>query len=47
MKKIFALIVFFGLFAYAWGQQRYVFVDTEYILSNTPEYQLAQDALNK
>ncbi len=47
MKKIFALIVFFGLFTYAWGQQRYVFVDTEYILSNTPEYQLAQDALNK
>lgn len=30
----------------SWAQQRYVFVDTEYILNNTPEYQLAQDALN-
>ncbi len=47
MKKIFALIIFLGLFVSAWGQQRYVFVDTEYILSHTPEYQLAQDALNK
>ncbi len=47
MKKIFALIVFLGLFSFVWGQQRYLFVDTEYILSNIPEYQLAQDALNK
>lgn len=47
MKKFFVLLTVLvcstGLFA----QQRYVFVDTEYILSNTPEYQLAQDALNK
>ncbi|MBS9768898.1 MAG: OmpH family outer membrane protein [Flavobacteriaceae bacterium] len=46
MKKSLLLIGFVFFVSLAWGQQRYVFVDTEYILSNTPEYQLAQDALN-
>ncbi len=46
MKRTLLCIVGIVLATFAWSQQRYVFVDTEYILGNTPEYQLAQDELN-
>lgn len=47
MKHTLLLIIaLVGTASLSLAQQRYVFVDTEYILSNTPEYQLAQDALN-
>lgn len=47
MKQILLLIItLVSSLSLSLAQQRYVFVDTEYILSNTPEYQLAQDALN-
>ncbi len=46
MKKSLLVISFVLLSCFVWSQQRYLFVDTEYILTNTPEYQLAQDALN-
>ncbi len=46
MKKTLLFVGCIILATFAWSQQRYVFVDTEYILSNTPEYQLAQDELN-
>ncbi len=35
MKKIFFLILFVNFAAFTFAQQRYVFVDTEYILTNT------------
>ncbi len=47
MKRLFFLVIMSVSFTgFAFAQQRYVFVDTEYILTNTPEYQLAQDVLN-
>ncbi|PVX52352.1 periplasmic chaperone for outer membrane proteins Skp [Balneicella halophila] len=46
MKKLLVFLITFVSISFVYAQQRYVFVDTEYILSNTPEYQLAQDALN-
>lgn len=47
MKRILLLIIaLVSTVIFTFAQQRYVFVDTEYILNNIPEYQLAQDALN-
>lgn len=46
MKKILLLGILMTLVSLCYAQQRYVFVDTEYILNHIPEYQLAQDALN-
>lgn len=47
MKRFLLFIsIILGTTLCSVAQQRYVFVDTEYILNNTPEYQLAQDALN-
>lgn len=47
MRQILLLtILVISTAVFSLAQQRYVFVDTEYILSNMPEYQLAQDALN-
>lgn len=47
MKKVFVLatLIFFGLFAKA--QQKFAYVDTEYILENIPEYAAAQDKLDE
>lgn len=46
MKKYLLLGIFAVIVSFGYAQQRYVFVDTEYILGQMPEYQLAQDALN-
>lgn len=46
MKKILLLGMLIIVTTLVFSQQRYVFVDTEYILNQIPEYQLAQDALN-
>ena len=46
MKKI-SLIIAFALFcSLSYSQQKYAFVDTEYILENIPEYAAAQDKLD-
>lgn len=47
MKKIFFLLVAIFSLSLANAQQRYAFVDTEYILKNIPEYQAAKEQLNK
>ncbi len=47
MKKFLLILTAVFASSILLAQQRYVFVDTEYILNNTPEYQTAQDELNK
>lgn len=46
MKKltITALLLLFSVFAFA---QKFAYVDTDYILDNIPEYQVAQDKLDE
>lgn len=47
MKRFLLLFIsIVGIYTITQAQQRYVFVDTEYILNHTIEYKLAQDELN-
>lgn len=47
MKKIIALaLLVFGL-TVATQAQKFAYVDTQYILDNIPDYQMAQDQLNE
>jgi outer membrane protein len=47
MKKIFLTAIVIALFSAASFGQRFVYVDTEYILENIPEYATAQKDLDK
>ena len=47
MKKIFTTIVLVGFFAASTFAQRFVYVDSEYILKNIPEYQQAQKKIDE
>ena len=47
MKKYFLTITILFLFANLGFSQKYAFVDTEYILSNIPSYNSAQDQLDQ
>jgi len=47
MKKLVLLIAFALFSSMAFSQQKYAYVDTEYILENIPEYATAQDKLDE
>ena len=46
MKKIILILAFALFCSFSYSQQKYAFVDTEYILENIPEYAAAQDKLD-
>jgi len=46
MKKIIVTIAFALFCSFSFAQQKFAFVDTEYILDNIPEYAAAQDKLD-
>lgn len=46
MKKL-VLVAFLGLFALAANAQKFAYVDSDYILERVPEYQSAQEQLDK
>eukprot|EP01156_Anaeramoeba_ignava_P013029 Anaeramoba_ignava/a500285_10.p1 GENE.a500285_10~~a500285_10.p1 ORF type:complete len:176 (-),score=21.08 a500285_10:639-1166(-) len=48
MRKLLIILLFLlGGTDFAMSQMRYAFVDTEYILSNIPEYETAKEQLDK
>ena len=47
MKKIFLIIAVLAMFPLVASAQKYACVNTEYILSNIPDYKNAQQQLNK
>jgi len=47
MKKSLLLFIFLLLFSGLTNAQKFAFVDTDYILSNIPEYKQAQSELDK
>jgi len=46
MKRIILILSFAFFCAFSYSQQKYAFVDTEYILENIPDYAAAQDKLD-
>lgn len=46
MKKLFSLIVVVAMFSSMSFAQRFVYVDTEYILDRMPDYKKAQDQID-
>ena len=46
-KKTFLLVSFAIFCTIAFGQQKYAFVDSQYILDNIPEYDVAQNKLDE
>lgn len=47
MKKLILFAGFAFFFSMSFAQQKYAFVDTQYILDNIPEYSAAQDKLDE
>jgi len=47
MKKIAVLLVFTLVGSMAFSQQKFAYVDSQYILDNIPEYTVAQDKLDE
>lgn len=47
MKKLILFVAFALFCSMAFSQQKYAFVDSQYILDNIPEYSVAQDKLDE
>ena len=47
MKKIIITAIFATIFSFGAYEQKYALVDMEYILKNTPQYEMANEQLNQ
>lgn len=47
MRKLFLIVCLFGLFSVSASAQKFALIDMEYILSNIPAYERANEQLNQ